>query len=1328
MHHCMIPFPLFNHPHSVTLEILMSFEKQPLGISAVSWLDWTAGNFISTNGRNSHVKIWNASQKTSLRSIKIPYNSAITAITFNANNQKALIGFHDGTVAVYDIDRNRFDYKSQPGHTETIFSCKISPTSPDKFATASYDGTIKVWDLNHLSVTKTLYGNGEFVYCVDWSLTGRIIAGSFYSGLIMFWNPTTGRELLRLPQAHTKACYFLEWNHFHESILLSTSADNTVLVYDIHIDHLIDSEIQNIPLGSNHHVRGKSENGNNSLTTNSMNRNNIDQYAQVKYKFVHPAPVYGCSWNAFKPTVFCTAAHDGIVRVFNFAAKTLLARTLVGHSARAFSCLWSPLVPGLLASGSDDYSIMIWDVDVENFPESAVVTSPDGPGVFGDKVLSIGDLGRTPSMSMNIANAGYAKAMTLSALRVLQGHKSYVRALSWNYENKHLLFSGSWDSTIRIWNVITGSCLVEMNDHVADVYSLVSHPLRPFTYLSCSRDTTVRVWEVERIFRKMRYSALWEEGFQGVLNVEYSPEIDSPDLPQFLKSTLIHSHEGKSSSDFDGGRNSGGAKADLISLEETMKEFAKTPAPTIAAAGTLGLEGKRSQSLQEDIEGMQKRGNHYINSSEGKDSLELDVGRHSKSHRAKSVEELIFKACSYYQIFSFFTNGCGAMDLFEVALETLIPHLSDQPSRKGSNVQNNYKREIETMVTNLIRSKELRKVFAEQEIIPMAYSELNQQQMKKDMNVTTSSTITAKKEIENDLAYEQMIIFQHLKLQEYEKAIQLLLKNQQWDLAISIAPMVSMDYWKKLVADYGTFLLTSNNPTNSITSSTSTSTVMNLKSQRPPLGRAASAPNAGGNAGLSIFSSDERCIPYLLVSGNYDAAIQYYLAQQDYASAKLITQVMATKSNRTSGNENHQMLKEMTTKLIVNQYLSQGELILAAAELLSNQEADLAIELLFKAGEIDLAYCLSQCFSVNTSASLVATYDFYVENGESKSGNSRSVPPHLSPRGITKSILYPPATTLTSSSSNAVISSVLYLSKVDRNDCLLISWADQCAAYNAMDLAITMLQQQLSTVDLQEIEIALLLAKHSNETRCRKSIQQFNLKPLTAWSQLAKEQESIGSDEDAILYYLLARQYHKATQLAIPIMKKYLREPWEFFQLSTRLKPGALIKLYHLIKYIRVKEITDESLKFTFLSLLLWYSAHESWLLGLFENASAMFSVLLSNLHQNDASKGVNTGISREDVLFQLLFSYLYNQRLEEVTRLLKQLIEEMTQIRNQEMKDSLQRMLGFLTAENQKGCQYWTQFAVTFSSASSLSINNNNNGGGKLSNEGEELVHLIIR
>ena len=52
------------------------------------------------------------------------------------------------------------------GHIETIFDCKFKPDNPNLLATASFDGTIKVWDINTLEPVSILPGK-NYLFTLD---------------------------------------------------------------------------------------------------------------------------------------------------------------------------------------------------------------------------------------------------------------------------------------------------------------------------------------------------------------------------------------------------------------------------------------------------------------------------------------------------------------------------------------------------------------------------------------------------------------------------------------------------------------------------------------------------------------------------------------------------------------------------------------------------------------------------------------------------------------------------------------------------------------------------------------------------------------------------------------------------------------------------------------------------------------------------------------------------------------------------------------------------------------------------------------------------------
>jgi WD repeat-containing protein 17 len=129
--------------------------------------------------------------------------------------------------------------------------------------------------------------------------------------------------------------------------------------------------------------------------------------------------------------MFAVGCKDGRIRIFDiYHDKPRVI--LEGHTDRIYNVVFNPSLPNLLASGSDDKSIRIWDLDQQ------------------DSQAAISVLGGTGAHS----------------------HTQYVRALAFAPDIVWCLLSGSWDSTIKIWDIRTGACMLTLNDHNSDVYAI----------------------------------------------------------------------------------------------------------------------------------------------------------------------------------------------------------------------------------------------------------------------------------------------------------------------------------------------------------------------------------------------------------------------------------------------------------------------------------------------------------------------------------------------------------------------------------------------------------------------------------------------------------------------------------------------------------------------------------------------------------------------------------------------------------------------------------------------------------------------------------------
>jgi WD40 repeat protein len=157
--------------------------------------------------------------------------------------------------------------------------------------------------------------------------------------------------------------------------------------------------------------------------------------------------------------------------------------TLSGHSK--YVCSVSQLSDGRLASGSDDSTIKIWNVESRacertlsghNTIVRSVIQLLDGRLASGswDKTIKIWNI-----------NSGTCE-------RTLSGHSGGVQSVIQLSNGR--LASGSWDATVKIWNINNGTCERTLSGHSEIVLSVIQ--LSDGRLASGSQDKTVKIWNV----------------------------------------------------------------------------------------------------------------------------------------------------------------------------------------------------------------------------------------------------------------------------------------------------------------------------------------------------------------------------------------------------------------------------------------------------------------------------------------------------------------------------------------------------------------------------------------------------------------------------------------------------------------------------------------------------------------------------------------------------------------------------------------------------------------------------------------------------------------
>lgn len=206
-----------------------------------------------------------------------------------------------------------------------------------------------------------------------------------------------------------------------------------------------------------------------------------------------------------------SGSDDHTIHVYNTKNGTLL-RKLEGHEGGVWALQYWGRV---LVSGSTDRSVRVWDVEtgvcrqkfdghtstvrclmiVTPVPGDNGVLEPAQPLIVTGSRDSTLRVWRLPNVETDPKFNMDAEPAVDNPyfMHVLTGHTSSVRAIA-GYGN--ILVSGSYDHTVRVWDVTKGTEVWTFTGHTEKVYSVgYSHDLKRAA--SGSMDATVRVWCVK---------------------------------------------------------------------------------------------------------------------------------------------------------------------------------------------------------------------------------------------------------------------------------------------------------------------------------------------------------------------------------------------------------------------------------------------------------------------------------------------------------------------------------------------------------------------------------------------------------------------------------------------------------------------------------------------------------------------------------------------------------------------------------------------------------------------------------------------------------------
>jgi Tol biopolymer transport system component len=198
----------------------------------------------------------------------------------------------------------------------------------------------------------------------------------------------------------------------------------------------------------------------------------------------HTGQVWSVAWSP-DGKLLASGSEDRTVVVWDVATGKSLA-TLNGRTDRVSSVAWSP-DGQRLASASSDGSITIWNVATGKslgtlsgeIPINSIGWSPDGKHLASGRAND----------SIVLWEVGTGKAPT-----TLTGHTTQVLSVAWSPDSQRLA-SGSIYGSVVVWDITTGKPLATLKGHTDGVWGL-AWSLDGKRLASGSRDHTIIVWDV----------------------------------------------------------------------------------------------------------------------------------------------------------------------------------------------------------------------------------------------------------------------------------------------------------------------------------------------------------------------------------------------------------------------------------------------------------------------------------------------------------------------------------------------------------------------------------------------------------------------------------------------------------------------------------------------------------------------------------------------------------------------------------------------------------------------------------------------------------------
>ena len=445
------------------------------------------GDYWAMGSRRGGARVWRDGGKI-LNLAWQAHTAAVQALAFSPDERALATGSWDGTIKLWDLENGALLWMGQ--HASSIQRLAFTPDGRT-LASGGDDAAIRLWDAYTGMHLQTLSGQSSPVYALAWSLDGSLLASGSFDGSIQLWQMQRAQAaqpgtILGTLTGHSDLVWSVAFAPDGRT-LASGSFDRTVKLWDVE-----SLEVRETLAGHTAPVNAVVWSPDGSLLASGSRDQTIWLWdvERGSYRTAlhgHTAVVHAL---AFTPDgrSLLSGSEDGTLRVWD-VERGQCARVIQGYAITLYDVAWSPAGTRLASAGSDTL-VTIWESDGRTPPRLlrghswmayGVAWSPDG------RLLASSGLDNAVQLWDATTEAG------VQTLRDPNHVDTSFFGVEWSPDSRFLA-GGSYQQEVQVWEVSTGTHRWVGRGQPTTIRRVAWSP--DGTHLaSCGYDGSVILWE-----------------------------------------------------------------------------------------------------------------------------------------------------------------------------------------------------------------------------------------------------------------------------------------------------------------------------------------------------------------------------------------------------------------------------------------------------------------------------------------------------------------------------------------------------------------------------------------------------------------------------------------------------------------------------------------------------------------------------------------------------------------------------------------------------------------------------------------------------------------